>query len=907
MVSIKSNPFFVLKLECNASRRDIAAAVEELDFIVGSDICSTAQNELTSPSKRLSAEMDWFPNSSSALIGFIRSCIENDDSIPVEALSGIAKLTAMQYNLSLYKFDNASNLKSVIIDLDNQFSAVNVNSVLVIINALHREASIGEVTVSDIERELNRKRDTIRQQLSEVFHSIPDDLYIQVVSDLVKEAIEPSDSKVGVIVYDVVDQYEIWAKAKLEALQADIKAGVQKAKDNADDESTLSKSIDSLANKTDALQKIAYPLEILINKTGIDHSDIQSTAYSLRNLGLYLHNEKGKTKAALELTKRIHKTLSPLTEVSERLSKDEDDLSKLQKKNEDFEREERANRQADKEYIVRVSGDKFVIPPLCTCCLKPTPNKETVQYSQSITRGRTTRTKTISVQMPLCPECEAHRKQFSHKSTFLCFLCILLGVIASFLAYMGFKTEKGTAIYIGAAVTFICYFLINSVSKVKPLSEEHSTRLRSAQMSAALIDSHSQFVNSIPATTFTFTNWKYAHLFQAANSSIASPVTSTEKLNSAKKMSVLKLKSNKFGSILGVLFIFVICAGIVININYKNTFKDFDLRPLFGISTVNRSTTGTVPRATSTPKTTNKPVATTKLASNSTTSASSESAYSSLSSVGNNVYVDIVSIEPSIGISSKTSVGNTHVVCECKTSAGTTVWIYMSVSEYKNNIDSTALLSNSSTATFQTIKYSPAARIHGVVSRAESLCTGLSTDISSTKAITFKSIDKSTGTKGNSAASATKAPAVVTATNGKKYITPDYEAVCPFTIIADSSTDYYVYLKYQYAPSSSTTSRTLKSTATRPYETDVAFYLKAGKQVEIDVPIGVYKLYYATGSNFYGTKLLFGDNTHYYASDDLLSFYSDSQYYNGHTITLKSTYNGNFDTDPISESEFPVR
>ena len=35
MVSIKSNPFFVLKLECNASRRDIASAVEELDFIVG--------------------------------------------------------------------------------------------------------------------------------------------------------------------------------------------------------------------------------------------------------------------------------------------------------------------------------------------------------------------------------------------------------------------------------------------------------------------------------------------------------------------------------------------------------------------------------------------------------------------------------------------------------------------------------------------------------------------------------------------------------------------------------------------------------------------------------------------------------------------------------------------------------
>lgn len=131
--------------------------------------------------------------------------------------------------------------------------------------------------------------------------------------------------------------------------------------------------------------------------------------------------------------------------------------------------------------------------------------------------------------------------------------------------------------------------------------------------------------------------------------------------------------------------------------------------------------------------------------------------------------------------------------------------------------------------------------------------------------------------------------------------------MCPFTIISSSSTDYYVYLKYQKAPASTTENRTTETGSRLPYESDVAFYVKAGQQVEIDVPIGVYKLYYATGSDFYGTKLLFGEDTHYYASDDLLTFYSDTQYYNGHTITLKATYNGNFDTDPIPETQFPIR
>ena len=413
MASIKSNPFFVLKLECNASRRDIAAVVEEMDFIVGSDVCLTAQNELTSPSKRLSAEMDWFPNSSPDLIGFIRSCIEHDVSIPVEALNGISKLTAMQYNLSLYRFDNVINLKSIIIELDNQFSMIDAKEVHEVINELHRIAKIGEVSIGDVEREINRKRDAVRQQLSEISKSLSDDLYVQLVSDLVRETIEPSDNKAGVIIYDAVDQYEIWARAKLEAFQADIKAEIQKAKDKADDDSSLNKLISILADKVDEWQKLAYPLEILINKTGVDHSDIQTTVYSLRGLGLYLHNDKKKTKAALELTKRIRKALAPLTEVSERLSKDENDLSGIQKKNEEFEEEERASRQADKEYIVRVKGDHLAVPPLCTCCLRPTTNKEKIQYSGSATWGGTTRTKTISVLMPLCPECEAHRKKFS--------------------------------------------------------------------------------------------------------------------------------------------------------------------------------------------------------------------------------------------------------------------------------------------------------------------------------------------------------------------------------------------------------------------------------------------------------------------------------------------------------------
>ena len=33
----------------------------------------------------------------------------------------------------------------------------------------------------------------------------------------------------------------------------------------------------------------------------------------------------------------------------------------------------------------------------------------------------------------------------------------------------------------------------------------------------------------------------------------------------------------------------------------------------------------------------------------------------------------------------------------------------------------------------------------------------------------------------------------VKATNGQKFVKTDYKCTCPFTVTADSSTDYYIY------------------------------------------------------------------------------------------------------------------
>ncbi len=159
--------------------------------------------------------------------------------------------------------------------------------------------------------------------------------------------------------------------------------------------------------------------------------------------------------------------------------------------------------------------------------------------------------------------------------------------------------------------------------------------------------------------------------------------------------------------------------------------------------------------------------------------------------------------------------------------------------------------------------------------------------------------------KGQPTATSTPKPALIY--NGRRFIVPDYTLVCPFEVKAGSDGDYYIYLKYQKAPTYSQEGRKRLAGATAPYESDIAFIVKAGQTVELDVPIGVYKLYYATGKTFFDTSILFGDATRFYESDDLLTLNASENYYNGHTITLYEVVNGNLDTDEISEKSFPTR
>ena len=100
-MKLSSNPFFVLRLSCNAGRREIVSAAEELSFMLDPDVCSTAQNDLINLGKRLTAEIGWFPELDNNAILEILKKVENGELLSTDSLTQLSKLNATLHNFSV--------------------------------------------------------------------------------------------------------------------------------------------------------------------------------------------------------------------------------------------------------------------------------------------------------------------------------------------------------------------------------------------------------------------------------------------------------------------------------------------------------------------------------------------------------------------------------------------------------------------------------------------------------------------------------------------------------------------------------------------------------------------------------------------------------------------------------------
>ena len=82
------------------------------------------------------------------------------------------------------------------------------------------------------------------------------------------------------------------------------------------------------------------------------------------------------------------------------------------------------------------------------------------------------------------------------------------------------------------------------------------------------------------------------------------------------------------------------------------------------------------------------------------------------------------------------------------------------------------------------------------------------------------------------------------------------------------------------------------------------FFIRAGMSVKIQMPLGTYTLRYATGKNWFGSTLLFGEDTVRYQADTQFEFVKTAEGYKGFTVELFPQPGGNLHTRRVPESNW---
>lgn len=149
--------------------------------------------------------------------------------------------------------------------------------------------------------------------------------------------------------------------------------------------------------------------------------------------------------------------------------------------------------------------------------------------------------------------------------------------------------------------------------------------------------------------------------------------------------------------------------------------------------------------------------------------------------------------------------------------------------------------------------------------------------------------------------SSTPSNPVVFPTNGHYEIKPqnttgyllygeDYaQSTAPFRVSVPSTHKYYCVQLYDHLNGKRV----------------VTLYVHGGKVVEIEVPLGTYKLYYSGGDVWYGPFKRFLESGVYRKSEDLLEFYEDGNYACGVELELQVSVGGNMDSQDVPYSSFP--
>lgn len=333
---LEQNPFYILEVSPNEKRASIISKAEEKAFFADGNECEEAQAKLLNPEKRLSAELDWFYEISIEKMADIHNCISESKEIAFDDLTGISRLNAVLHNFSRSNYDDYFELGYAILEIDELYNSIDISELLITINTNRQQSGLREVLEDELEREFNKKRDQIRQLISDKTEDLTEEDYIAFITMLAEKCIADKDYNDGIIISDIVDQYEIKMQGLIEESTDEIYSHIERIKENFNDE-TIENDINELICSVKKWDRLVQPLQLKSMASGVTHNFSQDVSQKIHEFSVWLHNEKGRSNTSLRLIDAMKPIFAEIGELSDIFESDSETLTNIIRDNKDAE------------------------------------------------------------------------------------------------------------------------------------------------------------------------------------------------------------------------------------------------------------------------------------------------------------------------------------------------------------------------------------------------------------------------------------------------------------------------------------------------------------------------------------------------------------------------------------------
>ncbi len=320
---ILENPFVVLNVSPRATREDLVTAKEDAVWDLGVDetVAVKALSALQHPRERLLTEMSFLPSASPAQCKAITAALKKGDLPDVSGLSALDQANLHAHALSVGKagpetIDVLSRLHRKI-DVTEVIRELNAN------RQLSREKSVER---ADAASALN----TLVQRHAQVAAKVVTDDALQYANDY--QSAESIRIAEQLVTEDVVGKSPFIAQF-IEAYGSLTRPELQRLSDRIDAAAaslrmrptkTMAEQIADDLHQWDALRQ---PVQLWDQAHGIDEPESKALGRRLRDLCLFLANDKQSFDVALIITKAMSEAFGELESFSEKL---EDDVEALE-------------------------------------------------------------------------------------------------------------------------------------------------------------------------------------------------------------------------------------------------------------------------------------------------------------------------------------------------------------------------------------------------------------------------------------------------------------------------------------------------------------------------------------------------------------------------------------------------